>query len=75
MNGTRPRKRWSELSRGQRSAIGAAVALQLSLLTAAQVDLTRRPAKQVRGDKRLWRVVSFLNFVGPLAYFAVGRKR
>jgi hypothetical protein len=75
MNGTSPRKRWSDLSRAERSVIGAAIALQLSLLTAAQVDLTRRPAKQVRGDKRVWRVVSFLNFVGPLAYFAFGRKR
>jgi Phospholipase_D-nuclease N-terminal len=75
MNGTRPRKRWSELSRRERSTIGAAIALQLSLLTAAQIDLLRRPAKEVRGDKRLWRVVSFLNFAGPLAYFAFGRKR
>ncbi len=38
-------------------------------------DLRRRPAEQVRGSKRLWRVASAMNTVGSVAYLAVGRKR
>ena len=38
-------------------------------------DLRRRPAEQIRGSKRLWRVASAVNTVGTVAYLAVGRKR
>jgi hypothetical protein len=48
---------------------------QVTLLVAALVDLRRRPARKVRGDKRLWTALSFVNYVGPIAYFTVGRKR
>ena len=27
------------------------------------------------GDKRLWVAASFVNYVGPIAYFTYGRKR
>jgi hypothetical protein len=39
------------------------------------VDLRRRPPDQVNGPKPLWVAISLVNFVGPLAYFAFGRKR
>ena len=52
-----------------------AAAVQLSLLAAALTDLRRRPAEQVRGDKRLWALASFVNFVGPLSYFGFGIRR
>jgi hypothetical protein len=38
-------------------------------------DLRRRPADQVRGSKKLWRVASAMNTVGSVAYLALGRKR
>jgi hypothetical protein len=38
-------------------------------------DLGRRPADQVRGSKRLWKIASAVNTVGSVAYVAVGRKR
>jgi hypothetical protein len=38
-------------------------------------DLRRRPAEQVRGSKRLWRVASAVNTIGSLAYLTLGRKR
>lgn len=66
--------RWQDFSRGQQAAIIGAAAVELSLLVAALVDLKRRPAEQVRGRKALWAVVSFVNFVGPISYFAFGRK-
>jgi hypothetical protein len=67
--------RWSELSHRRQTAIFAAAVAQVTLLVAALVDLRRRPARKVRGDKRLWTALSFVNYVGPIAYFTVGRKR
>jgi hypothetical protein len=69
------RKRWSELSLRRRTAIAIASVVQIGLLIAALADLRRRPREQVNGPKPLWATLSFVNFVGPLAYFAFGRKR
>ncbi|HZC98828.1 MAG TPA: PLDc N-terminal domain-containing protein [Actinomycetes bacterium] len=68
-------KRWDELSARQQVGVAVAGAIQLGLLSAALVDLWRRPGAQVRGSKRWWAAASFVNFVGPLAYFAFGRRR
>ena len=46
---------------------------QLTLLVAALRDIRRRPADQIRGSKRLWTMISFVNWVGPIAYFKFGR--
>ncbi|WP_028064012.1 PLD nuclease N-terminal domain-containing protein [Solirubrobacter soli] len=70
----RPKKRWSELSSGQRTAILGAGTVQLALHLAALVDLRRRPAAEISGSKRVWVALSFVNFIGPLAYFAFGRR-
>jgi hypothetical protein len=67
-------RRWSELSNREQTGVIVAGSIQLSLLTAALVDLWRRPAAQVRGNKKVWAAVSFVNFVGPIAYFAAGRR-
>jgi hypothetical protein len=69
------RKRWRDLSGRQRAGIVVTGGVQLTLLAAALTDLRRRPAAEVRGDKRLWVAASFVNFAGPLAYFAFGRRR
>jgi hypothetical protein len=68
-------KRWSELGRTERSLVAGAATVQLSLLAAALVDLRRRPSDQIRGSKRLWRAVVFVNFAGPVSYFLFGRKK
>jgi hypothetical protein len=49
--------------------------VELALLLAAQVDLTRRRPDEVQGPKYLWRLVALVNFFGPLAYFWRGRVR
>jgi hypothetical protein len=67
-------KRWSELSQGQQRAILAAAGVQVLLAAAALLDLRRRPGEQIRGSKKLWTAAAFVNFVGPLAYFAFGRR-
>jgi len=69
------RRRLRDLSAPQRAVLAALVLVQLGLLGAALFDLSRRPARKVRGDKRLWAAAAFVNYVGPLAYFACGRKR
>jgi hypothetical protein len=34
-----------------------------------------RQAGEIRGSKRVWTAVSFINFAGPICYFAFGRRR
>lgn len=46
--------------------------LQLILIVAALLDLSKRG--QTRGPKWIWvLVIVFVNFIGPLLYFLVGR--
>jgi hypothetical protein len=70
----RRKKRWSELSPRERTAICVLGTVQVGLQAAALVDLRRRPSRKVNGDKRAWAAASFVNFLGPLAYFFFGRK-
>ena len=51
------------------------LALQVILLVAALVDLTRND-RRVRGDNKLvWAlIVIFVSFIGPLLYFLIGRE-
>lgn len=65
---------WSELSQTHKRQICVAAAAELILTTAALRDLARRPAADVRGAKVAWALGCFVQPVGPLAYFAVGRR-
>ncbi|MRJ76616.1 hypothetical protein GEV29_08720 [Aeromicrobium sp. SMF47] len=67
-------KKWSDLSIGQQRAIYVAGAVEAVLTAAALWDLARRPADEVRGPKAVWALASFVQPVGPLAYFAKGRR-
>jgi hypothetical protein len=69
------RRKLSDLSTAERAAVGAAGAVQIGLAAAALLDLRRRPARKIRGDKRLWVAAAFVNYAGPIAYFTYGRKR
>ena len=68
------RKRWRDLSPRHRTGIVIAAVVQIGLQAAALVDLRRRSAHKVRGDKRFWAAASFVNFAGPIAYFVRGRR-
>ncbi len=47
--------------------------LQLVLVVAALVDLLRR--ERTRGPKWVWLlVILFVNFIGPIVYFMLGRE-
>jgi hypothetical protein len=71
---THQKKSWKELSPMARVGTISAATVQLALLVAAQRDISRRPAEQIRGSKALWRAVTLINFIGPGSYFAFGRK-
>lgn len=63
------------LSAPQRVAIAAVACVQITLLVLALRDLRHRPGDELRGPKAAWVLASFVNIVGPLAYFAFGRRR
>ena len=66
---------WKELPPVARIGTIGIGAAQLAFLAAAQRDLSRRPAEQIRGSKMFWRLATLINFIGPGCYFAFGRKR
>lgn len=68
-------KRWSDLRRTQKGMVLVLVPIQLGLLAAALVDIWRRPAREIRGNKKLWTAAAFVNFIGPISYFLFARKR
>ena len=69
------RRSWSELSPLARKFVVVSGLVQVGLFIAAQVDLARRPADQVVGSKARWRMIAFLNFIGPAVYFWRGRRK
>jgi hypothetical protein len=68
------KKTWKELSPMARVGTIVVAAVQLTLLTAAQLDISRRPAREIRGGKALWRFATMVNFIGPASYFTFGVK-
>jgi hypothetical protein len=69
------KRSWSELGPSSRAAIIAGAVVQLGLLGAALADLRRRRDEEINGPRRLWIAVSFVNVIGPIAYFVFGRRR
>lgn len=49
------------------------IILQLGLMAFALVDLARR--EKTKGPKWLWvLIIIFVNFIGPILYFVIGRE-
>jgi hypothetical protein len=46
----------------------------LAITSVTWHDLKNRPADEVRGSKKLWRIFSGANTVGSLAYLLIGRR-
>lgn len=68
-------KPWRELTPCQRVAVIAVAILQLTVNALIQRDLSRRSDADLRGGKGLWRALAFVQPVGPIAYFLIGRRR
>jgi hypothetical protein len=69
----RSKQRFSERSPAKRAMLAVIFVVSLGLVTAAERDIQRRPAEQVRGSKALWRLVC-LNGLGAVSYFRWGRR-
>ena len=69
------KKKWSERSRFSRTLIIAAGVVEVVLLVATLIDIKRRPADQIKGSKRMWTALAFVDIVGPISYFVFGRRR
>ena len=65
---------WSELTERQQPAILVGVSVQLSLAATAWADLAKRPPALVNGRKGVWAAIIGVNFLGPIAYFVLGRR-
>ncbi|MCW2759480.1 MAG: hypothetical protein JWO46_3226 [Nocardioidaceae bacterium] len=68
------KKSWSDMSPGQKRLVVIGAAVEAVLTTVALRDLKSRPDSQVRGSKTLWRLATFVQPVGPVAYLLAGRR-
>jgi len=65
---------FKSLSPVRQAAVVGIAAWQIWLLVAAQRDIHRTPADEVRGSKTVWRLICLINTFGPLAYFRWGHR-
>ncbi|MEV1128423.1 PLD nuclease N-terminal domain-containing protein [Agromyces sp. NPDC049794] len=68
-------RNWSDLTSQEQTGLLVAASVQIALAAAAWTDLARRPSELVRGPKLVWAAIIAVNFVGPIAYFVLGRRR
>lgn len=70
------RRSWQELTQTQQRAALGAIALDLVLKAAAWHFLYHRPAKDIRGPKWAWTIVTTaVGTFGPLAFLLGGMKK
>lgn len=65
---------WKDLNSKRKTGIVILSMAQFALTAAAYRDLIKRPADQVDGPKVAWGVALLVHWIGPIAYFAKGRK-
>lgn len=68
-------KKWNDLSTPAKIGVIVATVAELGAKIGVWRDLSRRPAEKVRGPKWMWVALSFVNGLGPGAYFTIGRKK
>ena len=69
------KRKWRDMSDKEQTAVLVLVSIQLALAATAWADLASRPVDEVNGRKRTWAALIGINFIGPLAYFRLGRIR
>lgn len=65
---------WSDLTPRQQRGVAGAGAVQLVLFLAAIISVRRTPQERIRGSRTAWTLACFVNWIGPLAWFAIGRR-
>jgi hypothetical protein len=68
------KRRWKDLTAGQRAVVLTLGAIQLLLAASAWTDLARRPPDQVNGTKGVWAAIIAVNWIGPLAWYRWGKR-
>ncbi|HLV31280.1 MAG TPA: PLDc N-terminal domain-containing protein [Chitinispirillaceae bacterium] len=68
-------KSWKTMKPKHKRVIILLAIVQITLLIAAMTDIWIRPSEQIKGSKTRWRLISLINFLGPLSYFFFGRKK
>lgn len=71
----RTKRSWSEMNQAQRRGVVLGAMVQLLLQAAALRDLRRRTPQELNGPRWAWVCATFVNTVGPCAYFLFGRRR
>jgi hypothetical protein len=61
-------------SRPKRIALVVVVLAEVVLAALTWRDIRNRPASEIRGSKRLWRIISTINPGNSVAYWVVGRR-
>ena len=61
-------------SRPKRIALVVVVLAEVALAALTWRDIRNRPAGEIRGSKRLWRIISTINPGNSVAYWVVGRR-
>lgn len=69
------KRSWADLSDSQRRLVVVGATVQVTLQLAALRDLRRRRPEEVNGSRWAWVGASFVNTLGPCAYFLFGRRR
>jgi hypothetical protein len=69
----RSKKSFKEMSPLGRSWAVLLIAASVALVAAAERDIGRRKATELRGNKRMWRLLC-LNALGAITYFQWGRR-
>jgi hypothetical protein len=67
-------QKWSDLTTLQKRAVVVGGALEVVMTLAALRDLASRRGDEVRGPKAAWVLAFVVQPIGPIAYFAAGRR-
>ncbi|QWZ09920.1 PLD nuclease N-terminal domain-containing protein [Nocardioides panacis] len=68
------KRTWSDLSTTQKRAVVVGGTLEAAMTLAALRDLASRRSDEVRGPKAAWMLSFVVQPLGPIAYFAAGRR-
>jgi hypothetical protein len=68
------RKRWSDLTRAQRTVLLAGASVELALTMTALADLVTRPGTALRGSRMAWLAALVVQPFGPVAYLTLARR-
>lgn len=63
-----------DLSPGIWALLIVLIIVQVGLLLAGLITVLRTPAERLTAPRIVWALICFVQFVGPILFFAIGRK-